>query len=135
MSTRLRRGPYPSINAPCRLMLSPYFSPGQRKICRPSLDRISIHREHDEDQVTNTDPGPVARTGDQFDESLLNDPMFRFYFRKFLNLYQQLSVLKPNLIQGSIARMVSRCNSPNTVTLRICRERPLETAGCCDAAK
>lgn len=36
-------------------------------------------------------------------ETPLHDPLFRYYFRKFLDLYQLLYALKPILIQESVA--------------------------------
>ena len=76
-------------------MLSPYFSLDNRHGVRRLVNDISTkNTKKDQNKKLNCQVEPV------FDHFSRHDPLFCFYFRKFLDLYQLLSALKPILIQG-----------------------------------
>lgn len=77
-------------------MLSPYFSPDKKHgLCRLVNEISTKNTKKDQDRKISCQVEPV------FDHFSRHDPLFCFYFRKFLDLYQLLSALKPILIQGT----------------------------------
>jgi hypothetical protein len=79
-------------------MLSPYFSLPKKS--------QKFFKQSTTDQVPNSSlESPEEEHDDQtmspLDQALLTDPLFLFYYRRFLDLYQRLAALKPILIQGN----------------------------------
>lgn len=89
---------------PSSPVLSPYFSPVQRRKYKVSFGKNPSHEESEEDQNTRADQA-IARAGDQ---AVFKDPLFGFYFRRFLDLYQLLYALKPKLVQGNVLALDSK---------------------------
>lgn len=81
-------------------MLSPYFSPCRKRGSRRRLVNETLTKDSKEDQETNH-AEPV------FEHFFRHDPLLCFYFRKFLDLYQLLSALKPILIQGIVIQFLN----------------------------
>jgi methyl-CpG-binding domain protein 4 len=81
-------------------MLSPYFSPPKKS--QKYFEQITTHEVQnqfsEESSEDDRDDQAITQLDDQV---LLTDPLILFYYRRFLNLYQRLSVLKPILIQGN----------------------------------
>lgn len=72
-------------------MLSPYFSPTKKRAKRIVSDELPT--------FTVLEP-PEHLEFELEAEDLPNDPLFCYYFRVFLDLYRQLAVVKPDMIQG-----------------------------------
>lgn len=83
-------------------MFSPYFSPGKTGFCSAPIDwdpAFPNHQRKEDKHVEQAAEHPN-------NQLMLNDPLLHFYIRRFFDLYQQLSLLKPNLVQGKVGYLL-----------------------------
>jgi len=104
-------------------MLSPYFSPDKKYGLRHLVSEIST-----KDIKKYQDTKLSCQVEPVFDHFSRHDPLFCFYFRKFLDLYQLLSALKPILIQGIVILLFSALIQTNP-SPRVCCGQSMEITG------